>query len=77
MKCNDLTQHGDQELSLWVNNDELLHQAYQRSLNREDLRPLLEVLDMAGFTYTQEQWEVLEEEFQDELKELDVSSYSA
>ena len=69
MKNNgNLTQHGEDELSLWVNNDEFLHNAFQQSISRGNLKYIKQALEEAGFTYTNEQWQVLVDDFEDELE---------
>lgn len=58
----DLRQYSDEELSLWVMNDEGLYRS------RRSLRVLTELLDEL-FIYTDEQMEVLKQDLEDEENE--------
>jgi hypothetical protein len=66
---NNLKQHGEDELSFWVNNDEFLNEAFQESVRRGNMEYIKQALEQAGFAYTDEQWQVLVDDFEDELEE--------
>lgn len=68
MKNTDLTQHSDNELVLWVENDEFLYQAWNRTIRRGDMSYVKDTLDECGFKYTNAQWETLVTEFEEELQ---------
>ena len=61
----DLTQHGEQELSLWVNNDEYF---YSRFCDCEDESDLHRLVD-GFFKYTPEQFEELVDDMETEQAE--------
>ena len=64
---NDITQYGEQELSLNVLNTEYLYRAFQRCDDERDLRILV-----CDFTYTVEQFEELERDLEDDLTEREA-----
>lgn len=64
MSKQDLTMYGEQELSLVVMNTEFLYRAFQRCDDESDLRALC-----CDFTYTVEQFEELEDDLTEDLKE--------
>jgi hypothetical protein len=55
MDKQDLTQYGEQELSLHVLNTEPLYRAFMRCDNEDDLHELVD----ENFIYTEEQFEEL------------------
>lgn len=61
----DLTSHGEQELSLWVQNDEYF---YTRFLQCEDEIDLQRLVD-GHFVYTDEQFDELVDDLETELAE--------
>jgi len=67
MKNTNLTQHSDNELVLWVENDEWLHQAWRKTIRTGNMEYVKDALEECGFTYTNAQWETLVTEFEDEL----------
>lgn len=68
MRNTDLTQHSDNELVLWIENDEYLHRSWRHTLRSGNLEYIKDSLDEAGFTYTNAQWETLVTEFEEELQ---------
>lgn len=68
MEKQNIREYSDQELSLWVMNDESLY----NELYRGNFQNLVSILDDL-FLYTDEQLEVLETDFEAEMeqKELD------
>lgn len=55
MVCMDITQYGEQELSLHVQNTEWLYHEFMQCEDEDDLRTLVD----PEFTYTEEQFEEL------------------
>ena len=68
MKNTDLTQHSDNELVLWVENDEFLNQSWRRTIRLGNMDYVKDALDECGFKYTDFQWETLVTEFEEELE---------
>lgn len=64
MSKQDLTMYGEQELSLNVMNDEYLYRQFRRCDDAADLEQLC-----SGFNYSSEQFEELESDLEEELKE--------
>lgn len=60
MNKKDITKYSDNELSLWVFNDEALY-SLRRSIN-------LKILLEQYFIFTDEQFEVLEQDLKDDLE---------
>lgn len=58
----DITQHGDNELSLQVQNDEYLYKIYMRAVLLDDIVYLMREINEL-FIFTDEQFEELEEDF--------------
>jgi len=59
----DLTQYGEQELSLNVMNDEYLYRQFNRCDDADDLRRMCEC-----FAYSDEQFAELQSDLEDDLE---------
>lgn len=68
MDKQDLTRYSDQELSMLVQNDEVLYNTYMRCVRKNNLEELKNFLDEV-YIYTKEQWEDLESDFDSEVEE--------
>lgn len=68
MEKQDLTGYGDGELSGMVLNDEGLYTEYMRYVRRGDLRGLKEFVSEI-FTFTDDQWQDMSDDFDEEVKE--------
>lgn len=68
MRNTDLTQHSDNELVLWVENDEWLQDSWRQTLRTGNMAYVKDALEECGFTYTNAQWETLVNEFEEELQ---------
>jgi len=66
---NDLTQHSDNELVLWVENDQWLWNAWRKTIRTGNMEYVKDALDEMGFLYTNAQWEALVDAFEEELAE--------
>jgi hypothetical protein len=64
MSKQDLTQYGEQELSLNVMNDEYLYRQFSRCDDEDDLEQMV-----SGFNYTQEQFDELVSDLDDDRAE--------
>jgi len=58
----DLTKYGDNELTLWFNNDEGLYRELLRAVKRDDFGYLVNIADEL-FIYTPEQLQEFENDF--------------
>ena len=58
----DLTKYGDNELTLWFNNDEGLFAEFSKAIRRDDFGYLVNIADEL-FIYTPEQLQELENDF--------------
>ena len=65
---NDLTHHSDNELLLWVENDEFLWTYWRKTLRTGNLDYIKSILEDCNFKYTSAQWEVLVDEFEEVMK---------
>ena len=61
----DLTSYGEQELSLWVQNDEYFYRQFCRCEDENDLRKVVD----GFFLYTDEQFAELVDDLEAELAE--------
>lgn len=68
MDKKDLTQYSDQELSMLVQNDEVLYNTYMRCVRKNNIEELKNLVDDV-YLYTKEQWEDLESDFESEVEE--------
>jgi len=68
MKNTDLTQHSDNELVLWVENDVYLNHAWRKTIRTGNMAYVKDAIIECGFSYTNAQWETLVTEFEEELQ---------
>jgi hypothetical protein len=62
MNKQDITEYGEQELSLWVQNTEHLYHGFRRCVTESQLRALVD----DEFIYTDEQFEELVRDMENE-----------
>jgi hypothetical protein len=66
---NDLTDHCERELELWVMNDEYFQQQWRHTIRTGSMSNIKDAFDEAGFTYREDQWAHLVDLFEEELEE--------
>ena len=66
---NDLTNNCDQELELWVLNDEYFNRQWRHSIRTGNISNIKDAFEEAGFKYREDQWEYLVDTFEEELLE--------
>ena len=65
----DLTQNGQYELILWIDNDRYLAQEWRKTIRTGNLNYILDAFDSAGLKYDKDQWEAVIDEFEYEMKQ--------
>lgn len=66
---NDLTDHCERELELWIDNDSYLNQVWRRTIRTGNMEYIKDAFEEMGFKYRDDQWEYLIDVFEAELRE--------
>ena len=69
MRNLDLRHNCTNELELWIDNDEYLHQQYNRAVRIGNIQGILNVLEDMSFRYTDAQLDHLTERFNEDVTE--------
>jgi len=69
MRNTDLTEHCNEELELWKDNDEYLYREWNKTIRTGNMAYIKDAFDEMGFKYTEEQWSHLVDVYEEELAE--------